>query len=54
VHASQLYGRTLLAMLQDFTDENGFVPNEEDEVFTGSCVTRVGDVVHERVKSLLN
>jgi len=54
VHASQLYGRTLLAMLQDFTDENGFVPNDEDEVFTGSCITRGGEVVHDRVKSLLN
>lgn len=54
VHASQLYGRTLLAMLQDFTDANGFAPNDEDEVFTGSCVTRGGEVVHERVKSLLS
>lgn len=54
VHASQLYARTLFAMLQDFTDENGFAPNEEDEVFIGSCVTRGGEVVHERVKSLLN
>ena len=53
-HASQLYARTLMAMLQDFTDENGFAPNDEDEVFTGSCVTRGGQVVHERVKSLLN
>ena len=44
---------TLLAMLQDFTDENGFKANDEDEVFTGSCVTRGGQVVHERVKSLL-
>ncbi|MDA0682967.1 MAG: Re/Si-specific NAD(P)(+) transhydrogenase subunit alpha [Bacteroidetes bacterium] len=54
VHASQLYSKTLLAMLQDFTDENGFAPNEEDEVFTGSCITRGGAVVNERVKSLLN
>lgn len=53
VHASQLYARTLLAMLQDFTDENGFKPNPEDEVFTGSCVSRDGEVVHERVKNLL-
>jgi len=53
VHASQLYSRTLLAMLQDFTNEDGFAPNEEDEVFTGSCVTRGGAVVNERVKSLL-
>ncbi|MBT3450068.1 MAG: Re/Si-specific NAD(P)(+) transhydrogenase subunit alpha [Bacteroidetes Order II. Incertae sedis bacterium] len=54
VHASQLYSKTLLAMLQDFTDENGFAPNDEDEVFTGSCVTRGGQVVNERVNGLLN
>ncbi|NQV74341.1 Re/Si-specific NAD(P)(+) transhydrogenase subunit alpha [bacterium] len=53
VHASQLYSRTLLAMLQDFTNEEGFAPNEEDEVFTGSCVTRNGEVVNERIKALL-
>lgn len=53
VHASQLYARTLLAMLQDFTDENGFKPNPEDEVFTGCCVCRGGEVVHDRVKTLL-
>ena len=53
VHASQLYARTLLAMLQDVTDDTGFAPNEEDEVFVGSCVTRGGEVVHERVKPLL-
>lgn len=54
VHASQLYSRTLLAMLQDFTDENGFKPNPEDEVYTGSCVCRDGQVVNERVKNLLS
>jgi H+-translocating NAD(P) transhydrogenase subunit alpha len=54
VHASQLYARTLLAMLQDFTDENGFAEKDDDEVFTGSCVTRGGIVVNERVKSLLS
>ena len=53
VHASQLYSRTLLAMLQDFTNEEGFAPNDEDEVFTGSCVTRNGEVVNERIKALL-
>ncbi len=53
VHASQLYARTLLAMLQDFTDENGFTPKPDDEVFTGSCITQGGAVVNERVKALL-
>ena len=53
VHASQLYSRTLLAVLEDFTDENGFTVNFEDEVFAGSCVSHNGEIVHERVKSLL-
>jgi len=53
VHASQLYARTLLAMLQDFTGEDGFVENPDDEVFSGACVCRGGEVVNERVKKLL-
>jgi NAD(P) transhydrogenase subunit alpha len=53
VHSSQLYSKTLLAILEDFTDENGFTPNFEDEVFTGACVAHGGEVVHERIKGLL-
>jgi NAD(P) transhydrogenase subunit alpha len=53
VHASQLYARTVMAILQDFTSEAGFTPNFEDEVFTGSCVAHGGEVVNERVKSLI-
>ncbi len=53
VHASQLYSKTLLAILEDFTDESGFSVNFEDEVFTGACVSHNGTVVHERIKSLL-
>jgi len=53
VHASQLYSKTLLAILEDFTDEAGFTPDFEDEVFNGACVSHNGTVVHERIKSLL-
>ncbi len=53
VHASQLYARTVLAMIQEFTGEEGFTINFEDEIFKGSCVTHGGEVVHDRVKSLL-
>jgi NAD(P) transhydrogenase subunit alpha len=53
VHASELYARTLLAMLLDFTGEAGFKVNFDDEVFAGSCVSHAGSVVNERVKSLL-
>ncbi len=53
VHASQLYARTVLAMIQEFAGEAGYTPNFEDEIFQGACVTHGGEVVNERVKSLL-
>ncbi len=53
VHSSQLYAKTVSAILHDFTTEEGFTVNFEDEVFAGACVTHDGAVVHERVKSLL-
>lgn len=54
VHASQLYSRTLLAILEDFTDENGFTVNFDDEVFAGACVSHGGEIVNERVKELVD
>ncbi|GMQ82455.1 MAG: Re/Si-specific NAD(P)(+) transhydrogenase subunit alpha [Rhodothermia bacterium] len=53
VHASQLYAKTLLAVVEEFTEESGFVVNFDDEVFAGACVSHDGQVVHERVKGLL-
>ncbi len=53
VHASQLYARTVLAMIQEFAGEDGFSINFEDEIFKGACIAHGGEVVHERVKSLL-
>lgn len=53
VHASQLYARTVLAMVKEFTGEAGFTANFEDEIFKGACVTHGGAVVHDRVKGLL-
>lgn len=53
LHASELYSRTVLAIVLDFTTEDGFAVKFEDEVFAGSCVTHDGAVVNERVKGLL-
>ena len=53
VHASQLYAKTLLAVIEDFTEEGEFVVDFDDEVFAGACVTHDGQVVNERVKGLL-
>ncbi len=53
VHASQMYARTLLAMIQEFATSEGFKPNFEDEIFRGVCLTYNGEVVNERVRALL-
>ncbi len=53
VHASQLYSRTLMAMVFEFVGEEGFRFDFEDEILKGACVTYNGEVVNERVKSLL-
>lgn len=53
VHASQLYARTVTAMIQEFAGDAGFKTDFEDEIFKGACVAHGGEVVHERVKGLL-
>lgn len=53
VHASQMYARTLMAMILEFASAEGFKVDFEDEIFRGACITHGGEVVNERVKSLL-
>jgi NAD(P) transhydrogenase subunit alpha len=53
VHASQLYARTVTAMILEFAGDEGFKTDFEDEIFKGACVAHGGEVVHERVKGLL-
>ena len=53
VHASQLYARTVMAMIQEFATPEGLKTDFEDDIFQGACVAHEGRVVHERVKSLL-
>ena len=49
VHASQMYARTVMAMVQEFGREDGFGVNFDDDIFKGACVAHGGEVVHERV-----
>ena len=53
VHASQMYARTLMAMVLEFYKEDAFALDMEDDIAKGSCVARGGEVVNERVKGLL-
>ena len=41
-HASELYARNVVALLELMLDEHGVLdPGTDDEVLTGACVTRV-------------
>jgi NAD(P) transhydrogenase subunit alpha len=52
--ASKLYGKNVLNFLQLIIDKNGNLNlNWDDDLVKGSCITHNGEVVHERVKSLM-
>jgi H+-translocating NAD(P) transhydrogenase subunit alpha len=47
-HASQLFARNVLSLLELMTGEEGELTlNWEDEVIKGACITRDGEIVHE-------
>jgi H+-translocating NAD(P) transhydrogenase subunit alpha len=51
--ASKMYGKNILNFLQLITTkEGGLHLNWEDDLVTGSCITKNGQVVHERVKTI--
>ena len=52
-HASQLYARTMAAMVEEFVEEGRFTANFDDDIFAGTCVTHEGAIVNDRIKSLV-
>jgi len=52
--ASKLYGKNVVNFLQLIIDKNGNLDlNWEDDLVKGCCITHNGEVVHERVRSLM-
>jgi NAD(P) transhydrogenase subunit alpha len=50
-HASQLYARNVMALLELMVSEEGELQLDfEDEIISGACVTRGGEIVHEGAK----
>src|SRR4051795_3202640 len=50
-HASQLYARNIQSLLDLMTGEDGSLTLDfEDEIITGACVTKGGEIVHEGAK----
>jgi NAD(P) transhydrogenase subunit alpha len=53
VHASQLYAKTVLAMIEEFVEDGALALDFDDEILAESCLTRDGEVTNERVRGLL-
>jgi NAD(P) transhydrogenase subunit alpha len=53
VHASQMYARTVAAMITEFVKDGEFRRDFDDDIFRGSCVTHGGEVANERVRGVL-
>ena len=52
--ASKLYGKNVVNFLQLIIDKEGQLNlNWDDDLVKGSCITHDGEVIHERVKSLV-
>lgn len=53
-HASQLYSRNIVSFLEHLTKDGKLELKLEDEITAQTLVCRGGEVVHSRVKQLLN
>jgi NAD(P) transhydrogenase subunit alpha len=53
LHASQMYARTVSALIGEFVKEGAFRPDFEDEIFRAACVAHGGEVANERVRAML-
>jgi NAD(P) transhydrogenase subunit alpha len=52
--ASKLYGKNILNFLQMITNKEAQISlNWDDDLVKGSCITHDGEVVNERVRTLI-
>ncbi|MGI8412444.1 MAG: Re/Si-specific NAD(P)(+) transhydrogenase subunit alpha [Solirubrobacteraceae bacterium] len=51
-HASQLYARNIQSLLELMIHDGELKLDFEDEVIAGACITRGGEIVHERAKQV--
>jgi len=53
-HASEMYSKNILNLIQHFSKEGKFNFNLNDEILKGCLITYNGEVINSRVKDLLN
>ena len=51
VHASQMYSRNISTLLLHLVDDGRIVPDFDDEITKGCCITYEGSIVHESTLS---
>lgn len=54
VNSSQMYARTVFNMIAEFTRDQTFALDFDDDIVKGACVVRDGKIVNERVQALLD
>ncbi|MFW8600746.1 Re/Si-specific NAD(P)(+) transhydrogenase subunit alpha [Desulfobacterota bacterium M19] len=52
-HASQMFSKNIERYLFHICDENGLKMDMDDEITSGSLVTRDGEIIHARTKQLM-
>lgn len=52
-HASEMYSRNVTSLFMHLFGEDGHADDPDDEIATGSCVARGGNIVNERVAAAL-
>ena len=53
-HASQMYSQNVTTLLKHITSEGEFTLDFEDEIVRETTVAREGEVIHPRIRDLLN
>ncbi|MBW4661943.1 MAG: Re/Si-specific NAD(P)(+) transhydrogenase subunit alpha [Drouetiella hepatica Uher 2000/2452] len=53
IHASQMYSKNLLTLVQYLVKDGNLVLNFEDEITGSTCVTHAGEIRNARVRDLL-
>lgn len=54
VHASQMYAKNLLTLVQHLVKDGHLALDFEDEITRAACVTHQGEICNERVRTVLN
>lgn len=52
-HASEMYAKNLLNLIEYTSKEGKFIHNMEDEIIKGATIVKDGEVVHEKTKALI-